>query len=309
VLLWVVLFLGPNLAAQEPLQNLSGDAVIEGAFRDSKVVIKTTSRLAGAIDSLTWKGQEFIDSHDHGRQLQPASSFDCSASQPFWAECFNPTEAGARADGRGNTSTSQLLAIETTVSSVKTVVQPAFWLAPGERSSGRPALNTEKLSQHRIAKEVYIGFGDDTSRWDNVIDYRVQFDIPSDETHRLGQFEVVTGYMPPIFSVFETYDPVTKELKPVDDGPGEQPFPIVFSTKDGEYAMGCLAWDLPGKPYVGPGYGRFRFVPEKVVKWNCVFRIRNETRIPTGSHSFRVLIPIGTRADVRSFFQQMSQIK
>ena len=34
---------------------------------DSKIVITTTSRLAGAIHSLTWSGHEFINTTNHGR--------------------------------------------------------------------------------------------------------------------------------------------------------------------------------------------------------------------------------------------------
>src|SRR5689334_20638859 len=95
--------------ADEPRKAPSGEAVIRGKFGSSEIVITTTDRLAGAIHSLTWNGKEFIDSHDHGRQLQSACSFDCASGKDFWAECFNPTEAGARADGTGTKSSSKLL--------------------------------------------------------------------------------------------------------------------------------------------------------------------------------------------------------
>ena len=55
-----------------------GDAVIRAPFGGSEIVVTTTARLAGAIHSVRWKGKEFIDSADHGRQLQSASSFDNS---------------------------------------------------------------------------------------------------------------------------------------------------------------------------------------------------------------------------------------
>src|SRR4051812_13848021 len=87
----------------------SGDAVIRGKAGDGEIVVTTTSRLAGAIHSLTWAGKEFIDSHDHGRQLQSASTLDCG--KRFVPETFNPTEAGSRRDGVGPRSTSRLLKI------------------------------------------------------------------------------------------------------------------------------------------------------------------------------------------------------
>ena len=76
-----------------------GDAEIRAPVGESEIVITTTSRLAGAIHSLTWNGKEFIDSFDHGRQLQSASNFD--AGTPITGETFNPTEAGSRDDGAG----------------------------------------------------------------------------------------------------------------------------------------------------------------------------------------------------------------
>ena len=57
---------------------VSGDATIRGDFGGSAIVVRTTSRFAGAIDSLTWGGREFLDRADHGRQLQSAASFDRS---------------------------------------------------------------------------------------------------------------------------------------------------------------------------------------------------------------------------------------
>ena len=78
------------------LLQVSGDAVIRAQAGKSELVIKTTTRLAGAIDSLTWDGKEFINSTDHGRQLQSASNLD--AGSPISDETYNPTEAGSRDD-------------------------------------------------------------------------------------------------------------------------------------------------------------------------------------------------------------------
>ena len=93
--------------AEEITKSVSGDSVIRGKTGRSEIRITTTSRLAGAIHSLTWNGREFIDSFDHGRQLQSACSFNLGQKE-FHAECFNPTEAGSRSDGRGGISTSRL---------------------------------------------------------------------------------------------------------------------------------------------------------------------------------------------------------
>ena len=95
--LFPLLSLGLLTAARA--ETPSGDAVIRAPFSGSEIVVTTTSRLAGAIHSVMWKGREFIDSTDHGRQLQSASSFDNSPTAP--PETFNPTEAGSMRDGAG----------------------------------------------------------------------------------------------------------------------------------------------------------------------------------------------------------------
>ena len=95
-LAWLTCLVGAlaaTLVADEP--NVSGNAVIRAPAGRSEIAITTTSRVAGAIHSLTWDGKEFIDSADHGRQLQSASNFDVAGD--FTPETFNPTEAGSMA--------------------------------------------------------------------------------------------------------------------------------------------------------------------------------------------------------------------
>ena len=125
--------------ADEPRRAASGNAIIRGKFGTSDIVITTTERLAGAIHSLKWSGKEFIDSQDHGRQLQSAASFESAHPASSGPSRFNPTEAGSRADGRGDKSSSKLLLNRAAEGpELRTTTQMAFWLAPGEKSSGRP---------------------------------------------------------------------------------------------------------------------------------------------------------------------------
>lgn len=74
---------------------------------------------------------------------------------------------------------------------------------------------------------------------------------------------------------------------------------MVFATGDGTHAMGIFSPDQPSPGYEKAGYGRFRFKAEKVVKWNCVFRVRNANGIATGDHCFRIFVAVGTLEDVR----------
>jgi len=139
------------VAAQEP----TGNAVIRGKAGPSEIVITTTARVAGAIHSLSWNGKEFIDSYDHGRQMQSAVNLDCS--NDFIPEVFNLTEVGSSSDGTRERSSSRLLRMRVANSELQTTTQMAFWLAPGEKALGNSARNGKVLSDHLVSKRFRIG--------------------------------------------------------------------------------------------------------------------------------------------------------
>lgn len=289
-LLWLVVS-GISAAAPDMPR---ADLVIRRAAGSSEIQVRTTARLAGAVHSLTWNGQEFIDSADHGRQLQSASSF--SSDGKHWAEAFNPTEAGSRDDGAGPISTSRLLHSVATEDSLQTTNQMAFWLSPGQKSDEHPAINSTRLSNHLLTKRVQIGLPD----LPHVIRYDVTFTVPLNERHTFAQFEALTGYMPEAFRSFWTFRPQTGELQPLSFGPGEQSDPVVLSTESGSHAMGIYSPQQPSVGFENAGYGRWRFERERVVKWNTVFRQRHAKGIEPGEYSFRNFVVIGDRETVRT---------
>ncbi len=279
-----------------------GDAQIRGKTTNSEIVITTTHRLAGAIDSLRWKGFEFINSTDHGRQLQSACSFDNTPSAN--PETFNPTEAGSRDDGAGPNSTSQLRELSARGNHLHTKTRMAFWLKPGERSEGQLARNTNVVSDYMLTKDVTIGF----QRWSQALDYRVTFSLPTNATHTLAQFEALTGYMPELFDAFYRFNPKTGKLEPLSRGPGEIADPVVLATADGRFAMGIFSITPPTAFTRGPGYGRWLFDWARVVKWNCVFRVQNPAGIPAGDYTYRMLVPIGTLAEVEKMLSDWEHL-
>jgi len=268
------------------------DSQISNVAGPSSIVLTTTSRLAGAIHSLTWLGQEFINSYDHGRQLQSACHFDGHG------ECYNPTEAGSSADGTGSTSTSFLQALSVSGNKLNTQTQMAFWTAAGGSAPGcGPAVNTQDLSNIIHRKEVTIGF----QGFAHVIEYNVTFIIPLNESFYHGVFEALTGYMPPAFSDFYTYEPVTQTLTPLSVGPGEQGKPIIFSTPNQLHAMGIWSPDQP--QVTGNGYGRWNFTAQQVVKWNCVFRENNIA--PGTEFNYRQFVIVGSLTNVTVSMDQL----
>ena len=280
-----------------------GNAVIRATAGKSEIVITTTRRLAGAIHSLTWNGKEFINSTDHGRQLQSACSFDNSPTAN--AETFNPTEAGSRRDHVGTNSTSRLLEIVAAKNHLHTKTQMAFWLAPGERSEGQLARNTNALSDFTLTKDVTIGVG----RWPQALDYRVTFSVPPNSHHSFAQFEALTGYLPAEFNTFYEYDPQIKKLKPLSFGPGEIKNPVVLATADGNYAMGIFSPPPKRTDTTGPSYGRWKFDAARVVKWNSVFRVRKASGLRGGDYSYRMLVPLGTLMEVEAMLREWQTIE
>ncbi|MDH4388874.1 MAG: hypothetical protein QE269_09115 [Fimbriimonas sp.] len=285
------------------LTQVSGDAVIRGRTPDSEIVITTTTRVAGAIHSLKWRGKEFIDSTDHGRQLQSAANFD--GGSPITDETYNPTEAGSRSDGTGPTSSSDLLSIDAKDNRLIANSRLAFWLAPGESSGSNLAKNTTVLSPWYMTKYVTIG----TLGRSQLIEYQVVFGAHPNERQKQAVFESLTGYMPAEFSKFFRFDAKSSKLEPLSDGPGEQLDPIVFSTPDGKFAMGIYVPAAPPGEYQKERdvnrYGRWRFKSEKVVKWNCVSRVKLSD--PPGWHFFYHYLAIGTREQVRKEMEFLSR--
>jgi len=281
--------------------GLTGDAQISSLVNNSLLVIKTSSRVAGTIDSLTWRNKEFINKYDHGRELQSAAQFD------GYGECYNPTEGGSSADGTRPVSTSILRSLSASGNVLTAKTQMAFWLRSGETSpfcpAGAVAQNKHELSDYFLDKKVTIGF----QGIPNVIEHLVTFTVPNQ--HNSAFFEALTGYMPSEFSSFWTYDPKTQKLNPLSDGPGEQNLPVILATPDGQYAMGVYSPDLPDPKYPWAGYGRFRFnlpgPPENsTVKWNCVFR---RSPVPAGSYNFRCYSIVGTLQQVTSGMDKLYQ--
>ena len=295
---WIVstsLFLALVPAALAGASRVSGDAVIRAPAGSSEIVIKTTSRMAGAIESLQWGGKEFIDDADHGRELQTCWNGNAGV-EPIADETFNPTEAGSLDDNRSTNSSSRLLKIHALGNQLETFSQPAFWLSPTETSGGRPARNKTVLSEDRLRKRVVIG----CTNLPHAIDYQVTVTLAAGDHNTRCVIEALTGYMPPEFDQFQVLDPKTGKLGPVDDGPGEQALPLVFSTADGRYAMGVFSRGLEAPRNAnGPTYGRWRMKDFRVVKWNCVFRLQNPAGL-SGDYNCHVFVAVGSLEEVRS---------
>src|SRR5581483_12238088 len=185
-----------------------GACVHGPAFDAAPVQICAYVRFAGAIGSLKWKGIEFIDHRDHGRELQTAVTYD------NLAEAENPTEAGAGSDRGNPISSSLLLGMKATGATLATTARMAFW---------KP-FHGQRLSTALLSKNVTVGW----RGLPNVIKYDVSLRVG--EAHSRIAFEALTAYMPASFDQFYTYR--ARHLTPLPSPPGDlamahQPQPII----------------------------------------------------------------------------------
>ncbi|MBU0975025.1 hypothetical protein KKD03_04985, partial [Patescibacteria group bacterium] len=272
----------PKTIGDPPNPNYS----ISGEFDGSTIVISSSTRNAGAIDSVIWKGKEFINAWDHGRELQSASQLDGEG------ENYNPTEAGSLDDAVGPTSSSVPNYISTTENSVTTIISPAYWKSP---EIHQEAVNTTIVSEYLIKKIVTIGY----KNLPNIIIYTTDYFMP--RPHQFAVFEFVTGYMTNEFTSYWKYDPTTNNLAAfTPSSQGEQNLPLIFSTPDQKYAMGIYCPGLPQEPWPDAGYGQFNFSGDPIIgtnKWNCVHRVA----YPSNSHYiYTGYIAVGTLSSVKS---------
>ena len=262
---------------------------ISDTFGGDPITIRASDQFSGAIFSLTWRGVEFIDSYDHGRQLQSAVQFNGRR------ECYNPTEAGANADSGGRWSSSELLSVIAEANTLRTLTRMAFWLGPGEVSPSCPggASNAASLSDHQLAKTVTVR--------GNVITHDVTFHVP--RSYERADFEAVTAYLPARFDTFWSYDPRSDAITPLEKARGARDDPVVITTSDGSYAMGVYSIRLPQSAHPTSGYGWQRFETEQVSKWSCVYRLKH---LQPGSYSFRCFIIVGSLDDVTATIRTLA---
>lgn len=140
-----------------------------------KIFISTGTRTAGAVDSLMVNNTEYINSIDHGRQMQLA----LVATQH--GQGWNPTEAGNCLDGKGDPTSSVHNSSNANGNLLSTSNTPAFWEYPGDTTSAcvtgngsyyTPAVNTTVTATSlKFNKSVQIGTQVGDTYMTNVIGF------------------------------------------------------------------------------------------------------------------------------------------
>ena len=270
----------PALAAQPPIAGATW------RIRGEPLQLQAGRGFAGAISSIRFRGREFIDAADHGRELQGAIQFGAG-------ECLNPTLAGASRDPPG-LSSSQLLSVSASPLSYSAATRMAFWARPGDPCNLAPhvrgvALNQDGVSDLVYSQEMTPGFEGHA----NAV--LVRIDIHSPRGRPPASVEALTGYMPRAFDSFSLYDVRSGRFRPepaLAQASGERDSPLVLSTSDGRAAMGVVGLWASGEPryagYHGPDVG----------KWSLVYH--EEKPFGAGEHRYACVWVIGARPEVEA---------
>lgn len=268
---------------------------ITGLVDGDPVTLRVSARFGGAVDSLTWRGQEFLNIYDHGRQISYAWHLDDHG------ECLNPTEPGAAADGFAQASTTEVLAIcSDGPGRVSTRVRPAFWLAPGETgfcdNGTVAAVNRTTVSDNLFEKTIEIGYGG----IENVIAFTATITLERD--YRSLRTEMPTAYLGHAFTARYSFDPRSGALLPRESQRLVDPWsfvhsselPPVLATEDGAFALGAYTAETAA------AYQMMHYdVPnpfDATNKWNI--RV-SEVPAPAGADTYRSFAILGTLEEVR----------
>lgn len=255
----------------------ANDVSITSNYNGGQIVVSASAdRFAGAIDSITFRGVQYIDTYDHGRELATALQVD------GLGECFNPTEPGSFDDARGPTSSSVLQSISNTDNILRTQTNMVNWLRPGQAShspclgyANPVGLNLTYLSGYILNKIVSVY----SPNIPNLFIYNASISVP--DTHNSTNTEAATAYLPSSFSVFLNYDRSSRTLTrinatatdPASNGLTPALYtPVIVATPNGANAMGVIypaTYDgLNNRPY----YAYFAFPGSaSSSKWSCVF--------------------------------------
>ncbi|MBI3379343.1 hypothetical protein HY029_01150 [Candidatus Gottesmanbacteria bacterium] len=315
-----------------------GDATISDNYNGSPITLKTASKWAGAIDSITWKGKEFVYSEENGQEIGIALTMN------DWGECYNPTETGSAKDYKGPTSSSKVLSFNAQNNTIETVNQMAFWFDPvvnagfhqtcsfdknyasGYVWAGGYPYNTSVLSDFILRKKISLGYNE----FPNIIELKLTVTIPQDLKLNMDNFNKSThpngildtsmrymilqspaGYIKKDFYIRHWYDPrnpPTRDYLSTNLWPDGAAFPAILSTSDEQYAVGVYTKEVPINGYSANDNEQYPYLGYTSYDWGPAMGIgaREPVNIhgPGDYYSTSYMIA-GTLADVQESMHKL----
>jgi hypothetical protein len=261
------------------------------------IVVGTSDRMAGAVESLIFRGKEMINASDHGRELQIAWQADGRY------ECDNPTEAGSRDDATGPRSTSKLVQINAVGNVMTTVNQPAYWLSPGEDGGkkGKPAgtsvpcggaRNKTVRSSHTITKTVTIGY----QQFPNVVRFDMFLHVAKAATAM--RIEAPVAYLVGDLSTHYVFDPATGALSG-RGGYDPSDKPIIASNADGSAAIAQIVLRV----YGGEHFAYYDLMAPND-GFNIIDAVLYRDATPAGDYHLESFVVLGNHDEVKRTLMQ-----
>jgi hypothetical protein len=242
------------LTLGNPIENRTGIILSDGTEnlrwtiqRDNILYVSASTRTSGVVDAIKYKEKEYINSFDHGRQLQLAFTNGS-------LECYNPTQAGSSTDGIGELSSSKIVNFinkpfqdSPTFSSSSF---PAFWFPAGLNPPpvGCPQGTINKVSVFTGSQFDYnVSILKETENDFYKLSYKFKFTIAEDYLNGV-QIESPTGYLNADFNNFFTYDPSINQFNSVPL-PGlngiQYPLPVMICTSNQVHCMSAVPISYP----------------------------------------------------------------
>jgi hypothetical protein len=298
------------ISSDRSLQCKSGNSQVTNNVDGIPLSITTTDRLAGAVDSLNWKGKEFVNTYDHGRQIQYAWT------ENGWGECQNPTEAGSHYDDVGTNSTTILKDISVTGNKLTTITNPAYWALPGTNQTFcqkvNTAKNTDLATPQTMTKTMEIGY----AGLDNVIKTEIKLNHNTQDLTEL-KMQMPTGYLTPDFNQFYRFNPQSGQLNPVAKDPKyagsiftynrNEALPVILATPDGKHAMGVYTSMNSNNSNVN--YALLEYPNSDPSQASNIWSINYQNGyFPVGEHTFTSYMIVGDLATVQESMKQLYQV-
>jgi hypothetical protein len=282
--------------------EVSNAEILKSRALGSIITLKTSSKFSGSVDSLVFRGTEFVDTLDHGRLLQSAVSFN------GLGECYNPTEGGSAKDSKVKKS-SKLLSTTKIGNKLWTFSYMGYWLEPnyyyGSGCNGDTtkvySVNKTIRSNILLEKQIIVGL----TNFPNVIVHNVTYHVP--EAYESAVFEASTIYATRKFTKSIYYNLTSGESIDPSGMQGEQQHPVILYSEDEKNAIGIYSPHLP-QNYDGNlvGYGWFGesgfFAFNKA---NCVFRSKN---VKPNSYKFQCMYAVGTLKEVKETLVNLNNV-
>ena len=248
---------------------------------DKKLYVTASVRSGGAIDSINFLNKEYINSFDHGRELQVAMTNGSG-------ECYNPTQAGSHHDFIYEKSTSKIIKIDKQmipIPMIHGINLPAFWYKPNTIVE----IPSENCNYKSINQYINYPFPfeykiEPKYNWNlNFYYLEYNFNFTLQEKQTKIQFEIPTGYLNHDFRSFKYYNSTLQNLNVYATLNLEINDPIIICTLDSIHCMGSKLIQSPdlisSLKYVGMSF----LAPDtsSTTKWSIVWRanLNKETNL------------------------------